>query len=228
MSILFPHPDYAEDQPLYRTILTTHVLYRGFQTGALVGSAVGASRYAYQSVFRKPASATVGVHTPPSVGSTATAAAAGARPLFLPTLLRSAGVGAAVGTGALAVTLVARMWGREEIEWRDRSWRLLENKGQKEVDSLSLVGALGGAAAVALGGVGNAGATAAKAGWRVVLGGAGLGSLLGVGAYMGWRYGVNGGKWPEEHPGPERGSGVGGGEGARLGKGEARMDVTVK
>lgn len=32
----------------------------------------------------------------------------------------------------MAVAVPARMWGREEIEWQDRSWRLLENKGQVE------------------------------------------------------------------------------------------------
>ena len=29
------------------------------------------------------------------------------------------------GMGLLALGLVGRMWGREEVEWKDRSWRLL-------------------------------------------------------------------------------------------------------
>ena len=41
----------------------------------------------------------------------------------------------------MAVALPGRMWGREDIEWRDRSWRLLENKGQKEVDAWGVLGA---------------------------------------------------------------------------------------
>jgi len=35
-------------------------------------------------------------------------------------------------------------------------------------------------------------------GWRGVVGGAGAGSVLGMLGYMGWRYGVKGGKFEEE------------------------------
>jgi hypothetical protein len=43
--------------------------------------------------------------------------------------------------GIVSVGLVGRMWGREDIEWKDRSWRLMENKGQLETeyDILSLL-----------------------------------------------------------------------------------------
>ncbi|VUC22667.1 unnamed protein product, partial [Clonostachys rosea] len=44
MSRFFPHPPYAEDQPLYHTILTTHVLTRGLTTGSIIGSLITASR----------------------------------------------------------------------------------------------------------------------------------------------------------------------------------------
>lgn len=100
-------------------------------------------------------------------------------------MLRSAGRGGLVGTGLLTVGLVQRMYGKEEIEWSDRSWRILGNKGQVETDDFSLVGAAVGAGLVGL-----------KRGSLVqVVGGAGLGSLMGVGAYMVWRYGVNGGNF---------------------------------
>jgi hypothetical protein len=34
-------------------------------------------------------------------------------------------------------------------------------------------------------------------GWRGVVGAAGLGSVGGMIGYMGWRHGINGGKFPE-------------------------------
>jgi len=153
-----PHPPYAEDQPYSHLILTTHILSRGFQTGALFGSLLGTARHLY--IHRTTA-------------------------LLLPSLLRSSGIGGAVGVGAMAVAVPVRMRGREEIEWQDRSWRLLENRGQVECDVFSAVGAVVGAGVVG------------GAGWRGMVGGAGLGGLLGVVGYMGWRYGVKRGEWDE-------------------------------
>ncbi|KAJ9144364.1 hypothetical protein NKR19_g6460, partial [Coniochaeta hoffmannii] len=72
------------------------------------------------------------------IGAGVGALAYSARRLIRPSpslsLLRSSGNGALVGTGLLAVALAGRMRGREEIEWRDRSYRLLWNRGQVEVD----------------------------------------------------------------------------------------------
>lgn len=65
-----------------------------------------------------------------------------------------------------------RMYGRDEIEWRDRSWRLLENKSQVAVDDWTYLGMLVGAATS----VGKR-----NLGWRVVVGRIGVGSLLGMG-----------------------------------------------
>lgn len=85
--------------------------------------------------------------------------------------------------------LAARMWGREEIEWSDRSWRLLENEGQKEVDDWSLAGTVAGALVTARR------TTASQAGRGLqMLGGSGAGSMVGVVGYMVWRYGVHGGQ----------------------------------
>ena len=84
------------------------------------------------------------------------------------------------------------MWGREEIEWKDRSWRLLENKGQVECDDWTYPGMVAGLAGVLGSGSGRA------MGWRGVVGGAGLGSVLGMVGYMGWRYGVKGGRFEED------------------------------
>ena len=163
----FPHTDYEEDQPLGRTILIYHVLHRGFQSGAIVGLFVGS----FQS-FRRPA----------------------IQRTLLATTLRSTGYGAIVSTGLMVPALIARMWNREEIEWKDRSWRLLENEGQKEVDDWSSVGFVGGALAAAR-------SPAVRVAGRLSLlslaGGAAVGNLVGVVGYMVWRYGVHGGKWPE-------------------------------
>lgn len=79
------------------------------------------------------------------------------------------------------------MWGKEPIEWNDRSWRLLENKGQVEVDDWSYGGAIMGAAATVF--------ARTNMGWRGFLGGTGLGSLVGVGGYMVWKHGMH--KWWE-------------------------------
>lgn len=82
------------------------------------------------------------------------------------------------------------MRGKEEIEWQDRSWRLLENKGQVEVDDWTYGGmAAGLAVSVARG---------KSLGWRGAIGGVGAGSLLGMMGYMGWRHGIKGGKWDEK------------------------------
>ena len=154
MSSAFPHTSYAEDQPLSTVILTTHVLDRGFQSGALLGLLYGAGR----SIFSR------GVTNNPAF-------------LSIP-LLRSTGVGGAVGVGLMIVGLPIRMWGREEIEWKDRAWRLQENRGQLEGDKYSTTGTVAGLAVAA------SSNSIRKSGLRPVLGGAGVGSLIGVIGYM--------------------------------------------
>lgn len=167
MSRFFSHPAYAEDQPYGRTILTLHVLSRGFA----VGAGVGATPYLARRVFRLGGSASA----PAPPGSS------------LVPLLRASGNGALVGTGLLALALLGRMRGREEIEWKDRSWRLLANRGQVEVDDWWGVGAVvGGVAAVLR-------TEARAAGVRGVVGGMGLGALAGMLGQAGWRYGIRGG-----------------------------------
>ena len=103
------------------------------------------------------------------------------------TLMRSAGVGTIVGLGLMSVALPLRMRDQEDIQWRDRSWRLLENKGQVEVDDWTYPG-------MALGLVSAATARGGGLGWRGAVGRVGLGGMLGTLGYMGWRYGVKGGK----------------------------------
>jgi hypothetical protein len=170
MSQFFPHTAYAEDQPLSHTILYVHVLTRAIQAGTVVGTGIGSSIYAlrYFNILKS--------RIPPAT--------------FTSTLLRSTGTGTLVATGLLAISLPVRMWGREEIEWKDRSWRLLENKGQVECDDWTY-GAmvLGGASAIP---------GYRILGWRGAVGSVGLSSVVGMMGYMGWRYGVNGGQFEEE------------------------------
>jgi len=74
------------------------------------------------------------------------------------------------------VGVTIRMWGREEIEWKDRAWRLCENEGQMGVDNWSLGGMGVGAASAGLG--------MRALGWKGVVGGAALGSIVGTVGYM--------------------------------------------
>lgn len=69
------------------------------------------------------------------------------------------------------------MRGREEIEWQDRSWRLLENNGEVKTDWESIAAAGGGAATGIL--AVRRGILPLKIG-QAALGGAGIGSSSGV------------------------------------------------
>ncbi|OAA67634.1 hypothetical protein ISF_03810 [Cordyceps fumosorosea ARSEF 2679] len=166
MSRYFPHTPYAEDQPLAYTILTTHVAMRAVTLGTLLGIATTSARTAIPAL-RRPNAAP-----------------------FAARLLRSCAASIAVTLGVTGVGLAARMRGRERIEWQDRSWRLLENRGQLETDDWTCAGMGGGAAAAAL-------VMGGRTGWRGFVGAAGLGSVGGMMGYVAWRYGVNGGKFPE-------------------------------
>jgi hypothetical protein len=91
--------------------------------------------------------------------------------------LRTAGRGLVLGTAAGAVMTWGHMRGREEIEWQDRAWRILENDGEVKTDWVTF-GAAGGGAAGAL--------IAARRGimpitiGNATLGGAGVGMTVGV------------------------------------------------
>ena len=155
LGFVFPHAEYAEDQQYSATILYSHVLYRGIQMGGFFGSGIGLVRAGLQ--YRKAVPAA-------QVGTA---------------FLRSAGVGGAIGLGLLSVALPLKMRNAQKIEFQDRSWRLLANKHQEQVDDWSLVGSVVGVAGVT--------ATAARPiGWRTLMGGLAGGSLAGVGALLLW------------------------------------------
>lgn len=166
MSRFFPHPPYAEDQPLSHTILVSHSLHRGFQAGAVVTLA---ARVGWLSVQSLRAGSGIG----PVLSSAG-----------WPVLQRSVGVGSLVGTAILTAGVYGRMRGRQEIEWQDRSWRLLENRGQVLVDDFSLVGT---ASALAYTAVRRPSSTSAvPLGWKMVVGRAALGNIAGVVGYLAW------------------------------------------
>ncbi|KAM3476116.1 hypothetical protein MY8738_007106 [Beauveria namnaoensis] len=194
MSRYFLHTAYAEDQPLARTILTTHVATRAVTLGTLLGVAATSARTVIPALRR------------PKVQQQQ-------QQPFAARLLRSCAGSILATLGVAGVGLVVRMWGRDDIEWRDRSWRLLESKGQLETDDWTY-GGMGAAAATsalvivkAKAKTGAGGGARKKTpppvlvlGWRGLVGAAGLGSVGGMMGYLGWRYGVNGGKFPEKLP----------------------------
>lgn len=168
MSRYFPHSAYAEEQPYAHTILWSHILYRGLQTGTTLGLAFTAAKHAYKTVRKAPKS-----------------------PLLSAASLSTTGRWAIVTTALMVPATIGQMWGREEIEWQDRSWRLLENKGQMEVDDWSLIGTVAGVAA-------GLRAPSGQLSAMRVAGGAGVGSMAGVAGYMVYRHGIHRGKWPED------------------------------
>ncbi|KAG6017469.1 hypothetical protein E4U43_001069 [Claviceps pusilla] len=170
MSRYFPHTSYAEDQPLPYTILTVHVLTRGLTTGSLLGVTLASLRQAIPPLRR-------------------------ARPSTPQILLAASSRGSLAGVGLMTLALGGRMYGREKIEWHDRSWRLLENKGQMEMDdwtyagmALGALGATTWVRAAALKSLGRA---------QAVLGGLGAGGAVGMLGSVVWRVVLNGGKFPE-------------------------------
>ncbi|KAF2963862.1 hypothetical protein GQX73_g9711 [Xylaria multiplex] len=131
MSRYFPHPAYAEDQPLARTILTTHVETRAITTGTIIGASIIGACEIFQRL-RKSAAPSTPITPRPQL------------------YLRVAGRSTLWTMGIVSVGLIGQMWGREEIEWKDRSWRLMENEGQLETDDWTYGGMVAGLAAAAL------------------------------------------------------------------------------
>ncbi|KAF2463495.1 uncharacterized protein BDR25DRAFT_108961 [Lindgomyces ingoldianus] len=171
MTSLFPHPPYAEDQPLSHEILYLHVIRAGAMMGSVfplitAPSSLLVSRYRHATAFN---------------AST-----------LIPRLLTHSARGLVIGSIFGVVATFARMRGREEIEWKDRSWRLIENKGQVEQDWWTLEGAVVGVIT---------GVLAARRGkmpvgiGKAVLSGAGLGMASGFLGSVVWRQGVKGGKF---------------------------------
>ena len=152
---LWPRADYAEDQQYARTILTTHVLHRGFQTGATVGLVAGAARVLYSRSrgTQYPSTTTASATFTPS--ATLSSTAKSPYTVAMKTILRSAGRSGIITSLAMGAMLpfYMRSVGGDDAEdvqyaWQDRAYRLLYNEGQVSVDRWSVAGmAVGGAGA---------------------------------------------------------------------------------
>jgi hypothetical protein len=155
MTSLFPHPQYAEDQPSAHAVLYLHVLRASAMTFSFLslpytGISILRSRMHHRSLTMNT--------------------------VLSKTFLNS-GRGLVLGAVAGVAMTWGRMRGKSEVEWQDRSWRLLENKEEVNTDWESIgatcVGALVGVAAA------RKGVVLLSAG-RASLGGAGLGLGSGV------------------------------------------------
>ncbi|KAF1851882.1 uncharacterized protein K460DRAFT_362652 [Cucurbitaria berberidis CBS 394.84] len=155
MTSLFPHTPYAEDQPYAQSILYLHTMR------------ASAMSFTFLSLFQLPISLIRARRSQTPISTS----------ILLTDTLRTSGRGLVLGTVAGAAMVLGRMWGREEIEWKDRSWRILENKGEIKTDWVTLGGA--GAGAVAGVVAARRGVLPISAG-NAVLGGAGLGMANGV------------------------------------------------
>ena len=97
--------------------------------------------------------------------------------VILARTLKTTGRGFLLGTAAGAAMTWGRMRGREEIEWKDRSWRILENDGEVQTDWISLGSASVGATAALM--AARRGRISMPVGAAVV-GGLGAGMAAGV------------------------------------------------
>jgi len=169
MTSLFPHPPYAEDQPSAHTILYLHTTRAGAMAGTFIALLTAPTAHLV-SQYRYPKS------SPTVVSTTHTA------PTFLLNrVLTHSSRGLLLGALFGAAATFAHMRDREEIEWQDRTWRLLENKGEVRTDWVALGGS--GVGALMAGEAIRRGLVVGMSGRMAVFGGAGLGMATGVG-YM--------------------------------------------
>jgi hypothetical protein len=154
MDSLFSPAAYAEDQQNAHAILYLHVMR------------ASAMSFSFFSLFRFPiALARMRYRKIPVDMS-----------VLIARTLQSSGRGFAIGSIVGALATWGRMRGREEIEWKDRAWRVLENKGEVNTDWVTMGGI--GAGAVAGAAAARRGAISASVG-TALLGGAGAGSSVG-------------------------------------------------
>ncbi|KAF3390811.1 hypothetical protein DPV78_011249 [Talaromyces pinophilus] len=165
----WPHPTHAEDQPYAKSILYIHVFHRGFEAGGLIGSLWGG----YKLYKGRQTIKSISLEGREAVAGIAGKNAGVMRTIFYPTMARSS----LIGAGVTMLLLTGRMWGAEEVEWQDRSWRLLENEGQVRHDLYADVGAGVGAVSGVVGVVGSKLSVSRMA--REVVGRAGLGAVVG-------------------------------------------------
>ncbi|KAJ3023960.1 UNVERIFIED_CONTAM: hypothetical protein HDU68_008359 [Siphonaria sp. JEL0065] len=151
MDQLFETAAYAEEQSNAHLILHAHVAHRTVNALAAVTS----------------------------IGLIGRKVLGNQKPLFA-SLLRGNAVAVLGGVALGAAMVEGRMQDKSPIEWQDRSWRLLNNKTQNEIDVASAGGAFSGAVLYGLG--------SKRTGLFVrTLGGAGIGSIVGIASYAAFK-----------------------------------------
>lgn len=155
MASLFPHTVYAEDQANAHATLYLHVMRASAMTCS------------FASLFRFPASLLNARYRKLPIDMRAITART----------LTSSGRALVIGSAVGALMTWGRMRGREEIQWQDRAWRILQNEGEVKTDWVTIGGA--GAGAVAGLVAARRGAVPASVG-NAMLGGAGAGAAIGV------------------------------------------------
>jgi hypothetical protein len=136
-----PKSDYPEDQQNAKIILQLHGVAKGLQTGSLVGFATGT---VYGLIRKQP---------------------------VLATAAKASGIGMLAFSALVPGLILIQMQGKQDIEWKDRSWRLQRHQGQLNVDTLSTTTMLTG------------GLLGPTMGYTRI-GGAGIGAGLGVIAHV--------------------------------------------
>ncbi|KAF2036047.1 hypothetical protein EK21DRAFT_83770 [Setomelanomma holmii] len=155
MTSLFPHTAYAEDQPNAHAILYLHVMR------------ASAMSFSFISLFRFPASLLNARYRKAPIDMRTVTART----------LQSSGRALVLGSAVGALMTWGRMRGKEEIEWQDRAWRVLENKGEVKTDWVAMGGLSAGAAAGLV--AARRGVLPTSAG-NAILGGAGAGAAVGI------------------------------------------------
>lgn len=161
MDSLYPQALYAEDQPNAPVILYIHVMRASAMT------------FTFFSLTRIP----ITILRNRIRGLPIDMSALVAR------TLQSSGRSFVAGSAVGALMTWGRMRGREDIEWQDRSWRILGNKGEVQTDWVTMGGMGAGTAAGIL--AARRGVLPISVG-KSMFGGAAAGSSVGKKIY--WRY----------------------------------------
>lgn len=158
MTSLFPHAAYAEDQPSAHAILYLHVWRATTMTCTAIPylttpASLLLSRYRHGTPFT--------IHR------------------FTTRMLIHSARGLVIGSVLGVAATYGVMYGKEEIEWQDRAWRLQENEKEVRTDVVAFKGAVVATAlsAVLKAKLGNGMGIGMG---RVLMGGVGLGMTSGM------------------------------------------------
>ncbi|OAK98089.1 hypothetical protein IQ06DRAFT_349810 [Phaeosphaeriaceae sp. SRC1lsM3a] len=155
MDTLFAQAAYAEDQGNAHSILYLHVMR------------ASAMSFTFVSLLRFPFDAARARYQKTPIDTTT----------LLTRTFRSSGRAFVLGTAAGALATWGRMRGKEEVEWQDRAWRILNNKGEMQTDWVT-AGGVGAGAVVGVAAARRGALPLSTA--NAILGGAGAGSAIGI------------------------------------------------